>query len=109
MGERRLCFSCSTSTSTSAFSCSIVVWYNWSIVYKLSFKRRHNGEIIIAYHPIQDLIATGSWDHTVLMNSIITQTASMNESKAKRVLDHHYNINSIAFHKTQFDIIAVAG
>eukprot|EP01084_Bolivina_argentea_P309799 535914_1 len=59
----------------------IVVWYNWRIVYKLSFKRRHCGEIIsIKYHPQQDLIATGSWDHTVLINSIIDSS----DIRAKR-------------------------
>ena len=125
----------------------IVVWYNWRIVYKLSFKRRHAGEIMsIKYHPIQDLIATGSWDHTVLINSIIDGSSSKHSSnrrrggrskskrrkkksshtenmddnpeiKAKRVLDHHYNINCIAWmpkfmnsiHDPNTDIIAVAG
>eukprot|EP01084_Bolivina_argentea_P258599 436044_1 len=88
----------------------IVVWYNWRIVYKLSFKRRHNGEIIsIKYHPIQDIVATGSWDHTILINSIISKDNMHNIIKAKRVLDHHYNINCIIFHPKQFDIIACAG
>ena len=104
----------------------IVVWYNWRIVYKLSFKRRHSGEIMsIKYHPVQDLVATGSWDHTVLINSIIGESdngPSMDggnklEIKAKRVLDHHYNINCIAWmpkfmsslHDNESDIIAVAG
>ena len=131
----------------------IVVWYNWRIVYKLSFKRRHAGEIMsIKYHPVQDLVATGSWDHTVLINSIIDGSSSKHTSnhsnssynkrrrnsnkkstiglrndtlssednpeiKAKRVLDHHYNINCIAWmpkfmnslHDPNTDIIAVAG
>ena len=108
----------------------IVVWYNWRIVYKLSFKRRHNGEILsLAYHPVQDLIATGSWDHTVLINSIIGGVGGGGHSddsnaghlrlemKAKRVLDHHYNINCVAWmpkfqhslHDPTSDVIAVAG
>eukprot|EP00485_Elphidium_margaritaceum_P005134 CAMPEP_0202695666 /NCGR_PEP_ID=MMETSP1385-20130828/9215_1 /ASSEMBLY_ACC=CAM_ASM_000861 /TAXON_ID=933848 /ORGANISM="Elphidium margaritaceum" /LENGTH=964 /DNA_ID=CAMNT_0049351737 /DNA_START=45 /DNA_END=2939 /DNA_ORIENTATION=+ len=141
----------------------VVVWYNWRIVYKLSFKRRHAGEITtVKYHPIRDLIATGSWDHTVLINSIIdasklpadddrdayddqsprtpvtppsppdyeryeskeatTTTTSPRrinqpDIKAKRVLDHHYNINCIAWmpkflnslYDAKSDIIAVAG
>jgi len=116
----------------------IVVWYNWRIVYKLSFKRRHNGEIMsLAYHPVQDLIATGSWDHTVLINSIIGGVGSSGgggggggghsndpnaghmrlEMKAKRVLDHHYHINCVAWmpkfqhslHDATSDVVAVAG
>lgn len=82
-------------------------------MYKLSFKRRHAGEITcLKYHPIQDIVATGSFDHTVLISSVIEDTL-----KAKRVLDHHYHINSIAwmpkFLRTlddnSTDILAVAG
>eukprot|EP01084_Bolivina_argentea_P201709 344753_1 len=37
------------------------------IVFKVSFKPRHNGKII------QDLIANGSWNDTILINSIISK------------------------------------
>ena len=49
---------------------TIVVWYNWRIVYKLSFKRRHAGEVMsLHYHPVLDLVepnmACGLYQHQV--------------------------------------------
>ncbi|ETO29966.1 WD-40 repeat protein [Reticulomyxa filosa] len=81
-----------------------ILWWNWRIVYRLEFKRRHHGEIMsVKFHPFQDIVATGSWDQTVLITHIVGDML-----KAKRVLDHRFNINCVAW-SPNGEALAVGG
>ncbi|ETO04003.1 hypothetical protein RFI_33401 [Reticulomyxa filosa] len=83
----------------------IILWWNWSILYRLSFKRRHNAEVTSVHnHPYLDLIASGSCDYTVLVHDVM----DCDIIKTKRVLDHDFYVHCVRW-SPNGNFLAVAG
>ncbi|ETO21254.1 hypothetical protein RFI_15950 [Reticulomyxa filosa] len=83
----------------------IIIWWNWRIIYRLSFKRRHNAEVTSVHnHPYLDLIASGSCDYTVLVYDVVDRELV----KTKRVLDHNFYVHCVRW-SPDGNLLAVAG
>jgi len=60
----------------------VLFWYR-TIIHKLIFKFHHNSVVkSVKFHPTLDLVASGSWDTTVLFHTVLQQDTI----KAKRVV-----------------------
>eukprot|EP00494_Astrolonche_serrata_P032067 UN32336 len=72
----------------------MLIW-NRSLIKGLVFKRHHNSVVkSVKFHPTQDILASGSWDNTVLFHSVLKRSML----KAKRVAPcGSMKVNCIAF------------
>merc|ERR1719336_476054 len=83
----------------------ILVWFNRRIVHRLNFKRRHNAtvsSVAFCQDSDEDIIATGSWDGTVIIHRILEGQFI----KAKRCIPMGYPVNDVKF-APEGSIIAV--
>merc|ERR1719436_184490 len=74
----------------------ILVWVNRRIVHRLNFKRRHNAtvsSVSFCQDADEDVIATGSWDGTVIIHRILEGQFI----KAKRCIPMGYPVNAVKF------------
>jgi len=73
-----------------------LIW-NWSLILnnRLIFKRHHDSVVkAVKFHPTRDVLASGSWDRTVLFHAVLTGSMV----KAKRVAScGSMQINCICF------------
>lgn len=85
----------------------IIVWFNRRIIHRLNFKRRHNAtvsSVAFLQDGDEDIIATGSWDGTVIIHRILDGQFI----KAKRCIPMGYPVNDVKF-APDSSIIGVAG
>jgi len=111
-GERYLEFETLEAAMILGAMCAlrlpVILWLNRRIVYMLEFKRHHKATVSCVDFcrdlDDEDIIATGSWDGTVIINKIVEGQCI----KAKRCIPVGYPVNDVKFLSGK-ELICVAG